>query len=142
MKAVGILFPAAIMIVSVLFIQSFPSPARNSYPTARPITVAQEETIRNRVSGVVIAEILVLALITRPWIFPWRIRRFIAAGAALFLWTGLMMVIAMHNGALLSLHAITLMFVLFFMIPFVIAGLVARKIFFRIRKSLTQGSDG
>jgi len=136
-KVVGILFPLVIMVIAVLFIQSFPRPLRNSYPSSRPITVEQEQTVRNRLSGVVVTEILVLALIVRSWIFPWRIRRFLAAEIALFFWTGLMGIIATHNGALLSIHALALMFVLMLLIPFVLFGLTARKIFLNIRSVWT-----
>lgn len=88
-----------------------PEPLGNSYSHHRSGRVAsalEEDVVRARMAMLVCLEVFALTLIIRPWEFPWRGWRWLAAFALFTPWSGLMMAMAMHTGRLMALHGLIL----------------------------------
>ncbi len=96
-----------------------PEPLGNSYALHRSGRVAsagEEDVVRARMAMLVVLEVFALTLIVRPWEFPWRARRWLAALVIFVPWSGLMMAMAMHTGRLMALHGLILPGVVTFVI--------------------------
>lgn len=126
--------PLILAILLAVAVHQVPEPRGNDYGLhreGRKATRAEEQIVQARVAMLVVLEVFALTLLVRPWEFPWRARRWLAAFVVFVPWSGFMMAIAMHSGRLMALHALTLAGVVWVLLPVTIVlgirSLVARR---------------
>lgn len=103
--------PLLLAVLLAIAVHYVPDPRGNDYGLhreGRTATRAEEQIVQARVAMLVVLEVFALTLLVRPWEFPWRARRWLAAFVLFVPWSGFMMAIAMHSGRLMALHALIL----------------------------------
>jgi len=120
---------AMALIVSIQTVDHPSSPNRAYQATSSDQMAHAEGRLRDRVSIMVLFEILALTLIIRPWEFPWSAVRFLFAEVALLPWGALVIPMSMHMGRLMAYHALAMMGLLGFVIPLCIVSLGTRYLF-------------
>ena len=132
-----LLAPMALAFGLVWGIQQVREPLRNAYPPAQAeresaelnaaLSAAQANLMRDRTTIAVLLELFVLTLLVRPWEFPWRARRWGAAGALLAFWSAFMFAAAQHSGRLFALHTIVLVMFGWLVFPAMTLVLATRR---------------